>query len=203
MGYPHELLSDDETIVREFRPHWFLLVVPILWTVLAVAVYVAAVVFLDIGWLETAIGVVFLIGLVPFALVPVIRWFFTEYLLTSERLILRTGVFAKSGIEIPLEKINNVIFEQNILERLFGSGDLLIESAGETGQSRFEDIPDPQEFQAVLYRTREERSKAMQGVSTSPPDKTEQLERLAKLHREGVLTDEEFAAKKKSLLDQI
>jgi hypothetical protein len=33
------------------------------------------------------------------------------------------------------------------------------------------------------------------------PDMTEQLQDLAKLHEQGILTDEEFAAKKKEILD--
>ena len=34
-------------------------------------------------------------------------------------------------------------------------------------------------------------------------DPTERLERLARLHKEGVITDEEFAEKRQSLLDEI
>lgn len=38
-------------------------------------------------------------------------------------------------------------------------------------------------------------------AAPAEPDMTEQLQDLAKLHEQGILTDEEFAAKKKEILD--
>jgi hypothetical protein len=38
-------------------------------------------------------------------------------------------------------------------------------------------------------------------AAPAQPDMTEQLQDLAKLHEQGILTDEEFAAKKKEILD--
>ncbi len=148
-----------------------------------------------------------IVALVPLFFTPLVKWFFTLYVLTTERLITRSGVVARSGIEIPLENINNVLFHQTILERILRSGDLLIESAGESGQSEFNDVPYPDEFQSLLYKVREERTKSLareeRNDATAGPDPTEQLERLARLHRDGVLTDEEFEAKKRSLLDEM
>jgi uncharacterized membrane protein YdbT with pleckstrin-like domain len=126
--------------------------------------------------------------------------------LTNERLITRTGMIARSGIEIPLDNITNVVFSQNVLERILKSGDLLIESAGESGQSSFDDIPDPEGFQSLLYRVREERAEgnaAKAASGSAPQDATQRLERLAKLHRDGVLSDAEFEEKRRALLDEI
>ena len=64
-----------------------------------------------------------------------LKWITTNFVITSDRLIFRHGVVAKSGIEIPLERVNNVNFNQGIFERMLGAGDLLIESGGEDGQS--------------------------------------------------------------------
>jgi hypothetical protein len=110
-------------------------------------------------------------------------------------------------LEIPLENINDVQFSQTILERVLHSGDLLIESAGELGQSRFRDIPEPEAFQSLLYRVREDRSRELQGSGTPaapapPPDAMSKLERLAKLRADGHITDEEYQAKKQALLDE-
>ena len=46
----------------------------------------------------------------------------------------------------------------------------------------------------------EEYSAEPEPEASAEPDPTEQLERLAKLHEEGALTDEEFAAQKAKLL---
>ncbi len=138
MAYPKRLLSGGETVVREFRPHWRMLFVPFGWTVLLAAAVILTWIFPPeqkwFDWGITAIaGVAWLIlGLYPF-----ISWWFTTYVLTNERLITRRGILARHGLEIPLEQITNVLFAQNILERVLRSGDLLIESAGTSGQSRF------------------------------------------------------------------
>jgi uncharacterized membrane protein YdbT with pleckstrin-like domain len=212
MGYPKRLLTEGEEIIREFRPHWRLLVIPAGWTVLFAAAIIASWVYITgdgmgwdiIRWVITGAGVVafFVLGLYPF-----IQWWFTWYVLTNERLITRKGVLARKGKEIPLESINDVTFNQNILERILRSGDLLVESAGEQGQSRFSDIPDPEAFQSLLYRIREERSRDLSGSQGYRPgegeDATFKLERLARLLQDGMISQEEYDAKKQALLDEI
>jgi uncharacterized membrane protein YdbT with pleckstrin-like domain len=120
-------------------------------------------------------------------------------------LITRTGMIARSGIELPLQNINNVLFNQSIVERVLKSGDLLIESAGESGQSEFTNIPNPEEFQSLLYRTREQQGRNTAAEESAiaadiTRDPTEQLERAARLREQGVLSEEEFEAMKRSIL---
>jgi len=211
MGYPERLLTEGESIVTEFRPHWRLLAIPALWVLAAIVaiVLVLAVFPIDNGTVELILVAVILVALVPVGFAPFVRWWFTSYVLTTERLITRSGVIARSGIEIPLENITNVLFHQTAFERILRSGDLVIESAGESGQSRFVDVPHPDTFQSRLYRVREERTRALSRESGAMvaeavgSDPTERLERLARLHREGVISDEEFADKRQQLLDDI
>ena len=208
MGYPHKLLTEGEDIITEFRPHWRLLVVPLLWFILGIVLIVL--VFQEWAWPDNTTadiitGVIIGFGIVYLVVRPFVKWAFTQYVLTNERLITRSGMIARSGIEIPLENITNVVFNQGVLERILKSGDLLIESAGESGQSRFEDIPRPDEFQSLLYRTREERTRELANDDSTAvqSDATERLERLARLYKEGVITDEEYAEKRRTLLDEI
>ena len=208
MGYPHKLLTEGEEIVTEFRPHWRLLAIPLLWFILGLVLIVL--VFQEWAWpdnttADVITGVIIGIAMVYLVVRPVVKWAFTQYVLTNERLITRSGMIARTGIEIPLENITNVVFNQGILERILKGGDLLIESAGESGQSRFQDIPRPDDFQSLLYRVREQRTRelAKEDSTAVPSDATERLERLARLHKEGVITDEEFAEKRQTLLDEI
>jgi uncharacterized membrane protein YdbT with pleckstrin-like domain len=202
MGYPQRLLTEGEHVVREFRPHWRMLFIPASWTILAIAVAVVTWILppenSTFDWVITGVVVV---AWLPLGLYPFIQWWFTWYVLTSERLITRRGVLARKGLEIPLENINDVQFSQTILERVLHSGDLLIESAGEMGQSRFRDIPEPEEFQSLLYRVREDRSRHLGGATIST-DSATQLERLAKLVSDGYLTREEFERQKRELLGE-
>ncbi len=195
MPYPRRFLSPGEDVVSEFHPHWASLIRP---TLVVLAVIVGGVLlsaFVD--GVATWAGVVggFVLG---FALTAPrwVKWKTTWFVVTTERLITRTGLFTRTGKEIPLEVINDVAFSQTFGERIFGSGDLLIESAGEHGQSRFTDIPDPEGVQSLVYRVREERTLLLRGGGSIGAE----LETLSRLRAEGVLTDEEFTQQKARLL---
>lgn len=206
MGYPERLLTEGEEVVTEFRPHWRLLVVPALWLIAALVAVIGVAQVGPGGTTGRVLMALAVAALIPLTIVPVVQSWFTRYILTSERLITRAGVIARSGIEIPVENINDIVFTQTVLERILKSGDLLIESAGESGQSLYSNIPKPEEFQSLLYHIREDRTRTLGGERSavrSAPDPTEQLERLARLHREGVVTNEEFEAKKQALLDEL
>lgn len=197
MAYPEHLLSDGERVVQEFRPHWKAIIKPMLLFDLVLAVGVVVAVVTDVAaWL--AIGAALLLGALLVAW-PVLNWAFTKYVITNERVIVRSGVLARAGKEIPLEVINDVTFSQTFGERLLRSGDLVLESAGEMGQSHYSDIPHPERIQSAIYGLREDRISAL----NSAPSAADQLATLAKLHADGVLTDEEFAEKKRKLLGEI
>lgn len=198
MGYPEKLLSDDEVIVSEFRPHWSrilkeILLVFLTLVLVAILGVVGAHPWIIIGVL--ALAVVFIAR-------GLIKWLFTQHVITNERVIFREGFYAKSGKEIPLEVINDVAFTQSAYERFFGTGNLLIESAGTHGQSRYSDIPDPEMVQSLIYRVREERMRDIEGprFEGGGESTAAQLAVLSRLHDEGKLTDEEFRAEKTKLL---
>jgi uncharacterized membrane protein YdbT with pleckstrin-like domain len=205
MGYPKRLLTEGEEIVREFRPHWRMLVVPLGWTLLLGAAVVATWIFPpDQGWFDWGVTGIAGVAWLVLGLYPLVAWFFTLYVLTNERLVARSGVLARHGLEIPLEQINDVTFTQTILERVLHSGDLLIESAGTQGQSRFSNIPEPEEFHSLLYRVREDRSMALQGVKPTPEgnDSVSRLERLARLQQDGMISRDEYEEQKRKILGQ-
>jgi uncharacterized membrane protein YdbT with pleckstrin-like domain len=134
---------------------------------------------------------------IPLAFVPAIRWAYTLFVLTNERVITRSGVIAKRSKEIPLETINDVTFGQRIIERMLGAGDLVIESAGESGQNRFTDIRHPEAVQLEIYRAAEARK----GLGRpGGPSLADELAKLADLRDRGVLSEEEFQDRKRKLL---
>jgi len=204
MPYPRRLLTETETVVREFRPHWRLLFFPFLWTILIGAGIVFiwnwgvtdSLTLLD--WILTGIGG---IAIIRFGIYPFVSWWFTHYILTNHRLIRRGGIIARAGKEIPLENVNDLSFTQNPLERVLRCGDLLIESAGEQGQERFADIPDPEAFQSLVYHVREMRTKELaSGHGREATDAASQLERFAALLKDGLITREEYDRKKAEIL---
>lgn len=200
MAYPRRLLDEDELVVREFRPHWSRIIKEILLSVAVVVVLLLGGVILDLpseGWIMAGIAIVWLLVVAR----GVVMWFFTQHVITSERVIYRAGVFSRQGKEIPLEVINDVSFNQSLWERMIGSGNLLIESAGELGQSHYRDIPHPESIQMAIYQVREDRMLALQGGNSGTITRAQQLEILARLHADGRLTDEEFEQEKRALLE--
>ena len=95
--------------------------------------------------------------------------------------------------------INDVAFSQRFVERLLRSGDLLIDSAGDMGPTRYSNIPDPEALKSLIYQSRESRMIALKGNNRSSAS---ELESLARLRDQGVLTEEEFQAQKRKIIDQ-
>jgi uncharacterized membrane protein YdbT with pleckstrin-like domain len=198
MPYPQRLLNRGEHINLDLHPHWVVFVKPgsVVVILLALVVYAQQ---LGDGWFKTGVVRVLLVALL-LALIGlvtvVLRWSRTYFVVTSQRVIFREGVLARRGVEIPLERVNNVNFAQSILERVLGAGDLLIESASEDGQQLFGDIRNPEQVQNMIH----EAIHARTGKSADASPVVAQLERLeAMLHR-GSITQSEFDEQKRKLL---
>ena len=213
MPFPRRLLIEGENLVLDLRPHPIALALPVLYTI--VVTVAAGFLASWVGgpwWLWPAIWVVAVL-VYP---VPRLTWWFTSnFVVTSERVIHRQGWIAKRSMEIPLEAINDVRFEQGIFDRIVGAGTLRISSAADFGTNSFDDIRHPEEVQKTIYHQGELNKKRMyQGsqdatppppapaISPSAPSATTELERLAKLRADGVLTEDEFQAQKAKILGQ-
>jgi uncharacterized membrane protein YdbT with pleckstrin-like domain len=213
MPYPQKNLNENETIALDMHPHWWYFAEPAI--VLVVAIVVGLVVAFETedgsNW-RKSFGWVAILALVAAALWLIgryMKWISTNFVITSQRLIFRQGIIAKTGIEIPLERVNNVNFSQGIIERMLGAGDLLIESGGEDGQQRFTDIRHPDQVQNLIHSQMEQVARrrggyAGGGAAAAPaaPSSSvpEQLERLEGLLQRGTITQEEFDAQKRKLL---
>ena len=200
MRYPEKLLSPGEEIKAQFRPHWSRIaregILSILVLVLIVLIAIQG--FSWGGWVIVGLIVAWFVVVIA----EFIRWWTTQHVITTERVIHRMGLISKQGKEIPLEVINDVAFKQSAFERIFGTGDLLIESAGTHGQTRYSDIPEPEAVQSLIYQAREDRQVALESGlrSTASESPASQLATLSRLHDEGKLTDIEFEAEKRKLL---
>jgi len=202
MPFPRKLLTEGEEVHLDLRPHWIVLVGPVTWTILIGAITG----FLYVKTHGTVPGVLRLVE-IGFALLvwilvtvsPAISWRYTTFVLTNQRVITRSGVVAKRSRELPLETINDVTFTQGILERMVGAGDLIIESAGESGQNRFSEIRHPETVQLEIYRASQARKAQARG--SGGHSVADELEKLAGLRDRGILTEEEFQGRKQKLLE--
>jgi uncharacterized membrane protein YdbT with pleckstrin-like domain len=156
VAYPDSLLADDERVVKHLHPHWITLVWPtvLLIVIVALGSFLAAI--FPNGGAQTpgriGVGAVAVIALIVTVVVPYLRWKTTHYVLTTHRLMTRVGILNHTGRDIPLNRINNAMYEQSFFERIVNSGTLVVESAGEDGQQVFRNIPSADETQQLINR---------------------------------------------------
>lgn len=208
MAFPKRLLVDGEELVLSMHPHAIVLVFPAIVSLLVVAAWGFVLPNLPSGtpgmalmWLVLGGGVLLLL---VYPLRAYLKWSSSYFVVTSDRVIHRSGIIGKYSMEIPLEAINDVRFNQSIFERLIGGGDLVIESAGEAGRQVFEDIRHPESVQRTIYEQGEGNQRRMYaglggGGQASTPGA--ELERLEGLRDRGSLTAEEFEEQKRRLLE--
>jgi uncharacterized membrane protein YdbT with pleckstrin-like domain len=210
MALPSGILTADEDVVLDTRPHPVRLVPPSAVLAVALLLWVQASLAFD-GFIPRAVLTVAAIVCVWWLRV-FLPWWFTCFAVTSERVIVRSGVVAKHGIEIPLDRINTVFFEQSPLERLLRAGDLIIESASEQGRQVFADVARPNQVQQTIYRCKEgqaDRQRSLQGAAIAQhlgagapaaASVTEELDRLWGLCERGAISQAEYETLKSRLL---
>jgi uncharacterized membrane protein YdbT with pleckstrin-like domain len=212
MPYPRHLINEGETVALDLHPHWWYFSKHIL-TGIPLLLALIGVISLQgsdsdllkdvVGWGWGILAVIWAVWL----LFKYLEWRYTYFVVTDDRVIFRTGVLAKRGVEIPLERINNINFHQGIWERIIGAGDLDIQSAGQEGESHFEDVRHPDGVQQEIYRQMEANAK--QQASWSAPQVgreasiPEQIEQLAALRDKGHISAQEFESKKAALLERM
>jgi len=155
VAYPEDLLSEGESVILHKHSHWKMLLVPylVLIVTLGVGIFLATLVA-DTSWSMAgyiAIGAVALILLVWLFFIPFIRWRTTHFVVTTDRVMAKEGVIRTTGITIPMNSINSVRFEHGLVDRIFGCGTLIIESASQE-PLEFDDIPTVEKVHTLLYR---------------------------------------------------
>ena len=131
MGWRRHL-GDDETVIADLRAHPKALVVPVVFLfALAAACGVAlamvpAAVEPWAGWLIAVITAALAIAFVQR---PVLAWATTRYGFTDRRLVVRAGLLRRRRSDLPYSRITDVSYARGLLDRLWGSGTLVVTTA--------------------------------------------------------------------------
>lgn len=155
MAHDQSLTAGEESVVV-LHPHWKVLVRPI-----AVAfLVVAAVLVLEViipssgvaGYERLALLAAAIAALMWWLMIPLLRWRTTTYELTTRRMRIRDGILARNGRDFPLSRIVNISYRTSVLDRLVGSGTVVLETAGEHGDLKLNEIPRVMRVQAMLFQ---------------------------------------------------
>jgi uncharacterized membrane protein YdbT with pleckstrin-like domain len=212
--YPVENLHANEEMVLDLHPHWWTITPSMLTLGLSLVFGICALAF---GWADPVkwFAAIAVIATLVWFLWRLVQLRTTHFVLTTDRVIYRSGIIAKRGVEIPLDSVNAIHFEQKIWERALGLGDLKVDSASVEGVSEFENIRKPNRVQNEVYLQMESNEnrkfdRVSQGINTqltasqTPQQSiTDQIEKLGELRDKGVLSEEEFQAKKAELLQRM
>lgn len=201
MSFPSKLLRTGEEVILDVRPNAWALVPRGL---LALAVLAGAIVAEVVGIPEAAAWAVVAVLAVTLGwlVIGYLRWVTTSFVLTTDRLVHRSGLVSRRSREIPLEHLTDISYHQGVLQRMVGIGELLLESAGRDSVETFSGLPHPASIQREIHQQLEV-GRARAAGSVSGVSIPEQIDQLAELARRGVLTQSEFDAKKAELLNRL
>ncbi len=211
MGYADKNLAPGETILYRARYHWVFYRFSIIVLVLAAAMGLAALrarnaqagaeVGMPLAWVAAAFVV---IGLVAF-LARRVRASVDEFVVTNRRVIRKVGLFAREVQHAPLEKIQDITIEQGIMARMLGYGTVIVETASEKGMLVFPAVASPESFRTHVWGQAPPTGQASPAVpaSPAPPTPRARLEELESLKQRGLLSEQEYAAKRQEILSHL
>jgi uncharacterized membrane protein YdbT with pleckstrin-like domain len=159
VAFPYDVLAEEEGVVLHLHPHWRATVRPILLVLLAVAATTTAWVMLPtnsggrIGF--AVVAAIMLYQGIRYGARPLAIWRCTHYVITDERILLQDGVLARERRDLPLNRVNDHVLSQSLLDRFFGSGTLTIDSIGDQA-AVLASVPDAHQVQSLLYELIEE-----------------------------------------------
>lgn len=155
MAFPDEVLTDEEEVALHLHPHARAAVRPIAVLLAALAAVLGAWIMLPpttgglIG--VSLVGAVALFLALTRGVWPLLVWRGTHYVFTDERILLQDGVIARERRDLPLNRVNDHVMSQSLLDRICGSGTLRIDSIGEQS-AVLAAVPHVQHVQTLLYQ---------------------------------------------------
>lgn len=203
-------LKKDEKILIIIRQHWIKLVMPfIAWLLLIILLFV-------IGWPGTAAKFIIILVTALYPAYEYINWKYNLWSVTNMRVVDESGFFSRYSKESPLDKINNVEYDQSIMGRLFGYGNVDIQTAAELGETTYNLIHHPKLLKDTITHAQEEYKKTQisnqavqlaEAIAKSSPVTqasqqmiADELHKLFELLQKGAITQDEYLAQKNKLL---
>jgi membrane protein YdbS with pleckstrin-like domain len=211
-------LQKSEKILLVTYCSWTALIGPFLIALTLVVIGILVVVKVPTvwGWLGVVFGVVY--WLVRYA-----TWKVNIWVVTNFRVIDEAGLVTHYAKESPLDKINNVSYDQGVWGRVFNFGHVEIQTAAEAGATDYFNVNHPKRLKDTITAAQSEyknwqfgnqaqqmaaaigagggagRDAAVRAAET--PAIAEELERLFELRMKGALSEDEYNRAKARLLN--
>ena len=214
MSHISENLMPGEEIIHRAHLHWI-----DYYPVAILGIFGVQSALTGIGQLAAGnpAGILSILGLLPAGLVFGVKYLKhqkTEFAVTNRRFVGKTGILSRSTYELSLSKLEGLDIRQGIFGRFLDCGTVVVTGYGGTSKA-FSRIDMPLAVRRAVYNQTDvaeanaEAPPPRRSQATPPQGNREargddvatQLEKLADLHEQGILTDEEFAEQKQKVLD--
>ncbi len=209
MGYVEQMLGEHEHLVFRTHQHIVTLAPSLIGNLLLALILIVVAAFL---WGPMGMTWGWVVALLT--IIPVVRfiyqfllWDNREYLITNRRVIQIDGIINKNVTDSSLEKVNDVKMSQSVLGRMLDYGDVEILTASELAPNLFRRIASPIKFKTEMLNQKEALGMGEglpgSGQAGEVADVPALIAGLDQLRRQGLITEEEFKAKKEALLARI
>jgi uncharacterized membrane protein YdbT with pleckstrin-like domain len=144
--YKHLLPHERQVITVRFHPA--VLIRPVVEVLggLAIAILISRTIA---HGNDTAILITWLAWLVLVGrlLISIFLWLESYFIVTSQRILLMTGIFTRTVNMMPLSKVTDMSFRRSATGRVLGYGEFVVESAGQDQALRTVDhLPYPEQL---------------------------------------------------------
>ena len=204
-------LKKDEKLLIIIRQHWIRLILPFFaWLLLATLLLVFVT--------NYKIDLIIILLTAIYPMIEYINWKYNLWAVTNMRVVDESGFFTRYSKESPLDKINNVEYDQPILGRIFGYGNVDIQTAAEMGETKYQLIHHPKLLKDTITHAQEEYKKIQissqatqlaQAIAAQRPNVAgsasqqmiaDELHKLFELLQKGAITQEEYITQKNKLM---
>ena len=204
-----ELKTDEKKLII-IRQHWLKLILPFFaWLLLATLLLI-------LQWFTSSVNLIIILVTALYPLLEYVNWRHNLWCVTNMRVVDESGFFTRYSKESPLDKINNVEYDQSIWGRIFGFGNVDIQTAAELGETKYNLIHHPKLLKDTITLAQEEYKKtqianqatqlaeaiARTNPAAQPSQQmiADELHKLFELMQKGAITQEEYVAQKNKLM---
>ncbi|HKZ17345.1 MAG TPA: PH domain-containing protein [Geobacteraceae bacterium] len=162
-------LSTDEKLIIQVNKHWITLTKPLFFVLFSFIVLAATFKYQSLaGFRDVAFG-----GVLLAPLYFVYKFYerrFDIWVVTNLRVVDESGVFTRNTKDSPLDRINNVTYEQSFVGLFLGFGDVKIQTAAEEGDTAISFVMHPKELKNAIIEAQKEFREVSKQKDVQPSD---------------------------------
>jgi uncharacterized membrane protein YdbT with pleckstrin-like domain len=203
-------LQKGEKILLITYSSWTSLIVPFLVALIGIVAAYFISLYTHYGWIAAVLGILYV-------LIRYYSWKVNIWVVTNFRVIDEVGLLSHYAKESPLDKINNVSYDQTVAGRLFNYGHVEIQTAAEVGATDYYNVNHPKRLKDTITAAQSEYKDWQLGnqarqmaaaldarpgavMNANAPQIAGELEKLFELKMKGAISEEEYNRAKNRLL---